>query len=79
MFQECSRGHQLNGPLDVLPNGGCRQCDRDRDRRCRAKNQQARKIIEALEDRGIDPAAIQNKAAKVALALRIVELCGMIP
>jgi GTP-binding protein EngB required for normal cell division len=66
---ECAHGHPQRGPLDYLPDGQCRHCDRDRQAKYQARRKEAMALYRALEAHGVDVTAIHTKADKVAAAL----------
>jgi hypothetical protein len=71
MFQACANGHQLRGPSDVLPDGKCRHCNLEAARKYRARNQKARKMIEDLQEAGIDLADL-DKARTILVAAKLL-------
>jgi hypothetical protein len=55
---QCTNGHPNNGPLDRLPDGSCRHCDRVRQARYKARRSQAMRLLNRLEAGGIDVGAL---------------------
>lgn len=53
-MSECRRGHRLTGsPLDTLPDGDCRECDRQYQAKYKARRRLAMALLHAAEDRGL--------------------------
>src|SRR4051794_29642946 len=78
LYRECSNGHQLKGPLDIMPNGTCRHCDKDRAAKYRKNCQRARKLVDSLQSRGIDLTDL-DKAQNVVAAAAVLELLDVDP
>jgi len=49
----CRNNHPEGGPLNQLPNGACRHCDRDAQARYKARRDTAMTLYRSLEERGI--------------------------
>lgn len=53
MGETCKPGrHPIRGPQDRLPNGGCRECDREAGARYRAKRRAALDLVRMMEQQG---------------------------
>jgi hypothetical protein len=65
----CANGHPQRGPLDYLPDGRCRHCDRDHQAKYRTRRRAAMELAQALESHGVQvmrsepPVDIQSLAA----------------
>jgi len=53
MSSQCPHGHQIKSSQDRLPNGYCRECQRDQNRRYRLKQRAALELVRALEAGGV--------------------------
>ena len=61
----CGNGiHQIGGPQDRLPNGSCRECDRVRQRRYKAKHKKALNLMHEFEENGV---TVNGRAFQEAL------------
>lgn len=69
-MHECSKGHPQRGPLDTLPNGTCRHCDRDAQAKYKARRRRAMQLYQELERNGIDP--MNTDASQLALAAKLL-------
>jgi len=49
----CANGHSINGPLDRLPSGHCRECDKDYQARYRRRQRAGIALLHAVEERGL--------------------------
>lgn len=87
--EECPHGHPIRSAADRLPNGYCRQCQRDQNRRQRDKQrmklQAAQALVETLTKHGVivDPDTLelkhapgQSRTAPEAAADELVRRCG---
>lgn len=69
MAFHCHNDHPIRGPRDLLPNGDCRECDRQYQARYRTRRGQAMRLMRGLEAAGIDCTDIDERADEVAAAI----------
>ena len=69
---KCGRGvHDIRGPLDRLPNGQCRHCDRDRQRGYRQRRRLGIALLKQMERAGLKTADLRPDSG-FAIALEWV-------